>query len=45
MEEYARGSAKNNVYCFTPDKTKSFIVDYLGLKTQTKTFVKLEDFI
>ena len=45
MEEYARTNAKNNAYCFTPDKAKSFIVDYLGLKSQTKTFVKLEDFI
>lgn len=45
MEEYARENAKNNTYCFTPNKTKSFVIDYLGLKTQIKSFVKLEDFI
>lgn len=45
MEEYARENAKNNAYCFTPEKAKSFIVNYLGLKSQAKSFIKLEDFI
>lgn len=45
MEKYAEDNVKGNVYCFTPENTKTFIIDYLGLKFQTKSFIKLEDFI
>lgn len=42
MEKYARENAKNGAYCFTPEKTKDFIINYLNLKP--KGFIKLEDF-
>lgn len=45
MEKYAKEHSKNNSYCFTPTQTKDFIINYLGLKSQTKSFIKLEDFI
>ncbi len=45
MEKYAKENAKNNSYCFTPEKTKEFIVNYLGLKTVKTAFINLEDFI
>lgn len=45
MKKYAREKASNNSYCFNPKQTKLFIIDYLNLKPQTRSFIKLEDFI
>lgn len=46
MSEFARGKAVNGCYCFGPDETKSFVVDYLKLgEVKKQDFLNLEDFI
>lgn len=46
MEEMAREKAVSGCYCFGPDETKSFVVDYLKLgEVKKQEFLNLEDFI
>lgn len=46
METEAKKKAVNGRYCFSPEMTKQFIINYLGLTKIVKSnIIRLEDFI